>query len=123
MHRRDFIRSMAAAGAVAAVGRRSYAVPQGWRQFEVTYRITLTDASGPARLWVPAPQDALDYQRVVDLGWRSPVSTRVLWEETSRAPIVTAAWLDSTPPREVEITARIMTRDRSGYYPDASRDE
>jgi transglutaminase-like putative cysteine protease len=123
MHRREFIRSMAVAGAVVTAGRGSYAAPEGWRQFEVTYRVTLKDASGPARLWVPVPQDALDYQRVVDLGWRSPVSTRVLWAGTSRAPIVTAAWSDSTPAREVEITARIMTRDRSGYYPDASREE
>ena len=94
MHRRGFIKGSAVTGAVTAMGGRSYAVPPGWRQFEVTYRITLKDASGPARLWVPVPQDAQDYQRVVDLGWRSPVSTRLLWEGTSRAPIVTAAWLD-----------------------------
>jgi hypothetical protein len=41
--------------------------------------------------FVGLPQDALDYQRVIDLSWRSPVATHVLWEATSRAPIVAAA--------------------------------
>jgi transglutaminase-like putative cysteine protease len=123
MQRRDFIRSVAAASVIAAVGSRAYAVPQGWRKFEITYRITLKDASVPARLWVPVPQDALDYQRVIYLGWRSPVSTRLVWEETARAPIVSAAWLEPNASREVEVTAQVATRDRSGFYPDTSREE
>jgi transglutaminase-like putative cysteine protease len=123
MQRRDFIKSMAAAGAITAVGRRAHAVPQGWREFEIAYSITLKDATPPARLWVPVPQDALDYQRVVDLGWRSTVPASVLWEGMSRAPIVSVAWLGPASPPDVEITARVMTQDRSGFYPDATREE
>jgi len=123
MQRRDFIKTMAAAGATSAVGRYAHAAPQGWREFEIAYSITLKDAAPPARLWVPVPQDALDYQRVVDLGWRSTVPTSVLWEGMSRAPIVSAAWLESTSATEVEITARVMTRDRSSFHPDATREE
>ena len=123
MQRRDFIKSIVAAGASAAVGPRAHAVPQGWREFEITYVITLKDATVPAHLWVPVPQDALDYQRLVDLGWRSSAPAYVLWEGTSRAPIVSVEWLDLTTPRDVKITARVMTRDRSGFYPDASRQE
>jgi hypothetical protein len=123
MQRRDFIKSMAAAGAIAAVGRRAHAAPKGWREFEITFRISIKDPAAPVRLWVPVPQDALDYQRVVDIGWRSPVTAHVLWEGTSRAPIVSTAWPDLTTAREVEITARVMTRDRSGFYSDASREE
>jgi transglutaminase-like putative cysteine protease len=123
MRRRDVLKSMAAAGALSAVGRRAQAVPQGWREFELTYSIGLKDATPPARLWVPVPQDALDYQRVVDLGWRSLAPASVLWEETSRAPIVSVAWLEPTRQPEAEITARVMTRDRSGFCPDATRGE
>jgi transglutaminase-like putative cysteine protease len=123
LQRRDFIKSMAAAGAIAAVGRRAHAAPQGWREYEITFRISIEDPAAPVRLWVPVPQDALDYQRVVDIGWRAPVAAHILWEGTSRAPIVAAAWPDLTTAREVEITARVMTRDRSGFYPDASREE
>jgi hypothetical protein len=84
MQRRDLINSMVAGGAIAAVGRRAHAVPQGWREFEITYVITLKDATALAQLWVPVPQDALDYQRLVDLGWRSSVPAYVVWEGTSR---------------------------------------
>jgi transglutaminase-like putative cysteine protease len=45
------------------------------------------------------------------------------WEQASRAPIVSATWAEPTMPREIEITARVATRDRSGFYPDASQEE
>src|SRR5580658_7249171 len=123
MQRRDFIKSIVAAGASAAVGRRAHAVPQGWREFEITYVITLKDASVPAKLWVPVPQDALDYQRVVDLTWRAPAGSGLVWDETSRAPIFIAQWAAGSAAEAVEITARVATRDRTGPYPDASHDE
>ena len=123
MQRRDFIKSMVAAGASAAVGRRAHAFPEGSRGFEITYVITLKDASVPAQLWVPVHQDALDYQRLVDLCWRWSAPALCALGRDFSAPMVSVEWLDLTTPREVKITARIMTRDRSGFYPDASRQE
>jgi len=125
MFRRDFLKTIAATGsAFVVLGRGSLAAPpEGWRQFEITYRLTLQSQKVPARVWVPVPQDALDYQRVANLTWHSPVVASVLWEPSSRAPIVSAAWPDLAIPREIEITARVATRDRSGYYPDASKEE
>ena len=49
MHRRHFIQSMAAAGAGAAIGRRAHAVTQGWRRFEITYRINMSGSGAPVR--------------------------------------------------------------------------
>jgi hypothetical protein len=69
MQRRDFLKAIAAAGTVAVFGQRARAAPPGWRQFEITYRIKLKTEAAPARL--PVPQDALDYQRVIELSWRS----------------------------------------------------
>jgi transglutaminase-like putative cysteine protease len=125
MQRRDFIKNVAAAGIIGTVGRRARAAEMGWRQFEITYRINIkgSDSDTDVRLWVPVPQDALDYQRVLDLSWRSPVATHVLWEATSRAPIVSATWMDPKIAREIVITAQVATRDRLGFYPDASHDE
>ena len=124
MLRRDFLKTMAATGTFVALGRGSLAAPPpGWRQFEITYRLMVQSPKVPARLWVPVPQDALNYQRVIDLTWRSSVEASLLWEPLSRAPIVSAAWQDPSKPREIEITARVATRDRSGYYLDASEDE
>ncbi len=123
MQRRDFFKSIAAAGAVAVLPSRGRAAPAGWRRFEITYRVALKNQKTPARVWLPVPQDALDYQRVIDLSWRSPVAAEVLWEKASRAPIVSAAWPEPTAPREIEVTARVATRDRSGFSPDASAAE
>src|SRR5262245_43809843 len=101
MFRRDFLKTMAAAGTLAVFGRGSLAAPPaGWRKFEITYRLTLQSQKVPARVWVPVPQDALDYQRVTELTWRSPVAASVWWEPASRAPVVSAAWPDPSIPRE-----------------------
>ena len=72
MQRRDFIKSVAAAGIIGTGGRRAHTAETGWRQFEITYRINIKDSASDTdvRLWVPVPQDALDYQRVLDLSWR-----------------------------------------------------
>lgn len=116
MLRRDFIKASLAASALAASQRSAEAAPpEGWREFEVTYRLAVKDADTPLHLWVPVPQDALDYQRVVDLSWRSPVATNVWWEPASRAPIVMATWSDPAAAREIEITARVATHDRAGF--------
>jgi transglutaminase-like putative cysteine protease len=123
MHRRDFIKGMAAAGGIAALGRPVAALPSGWREFELTYHVALKDPKTPARLWLPVPQDALDYQRAVHLTWQSPVAAFVLWETAARAPIVSAAWMEPTTAREIAVTARVQTRDRAGYSPDAGAEE
>ena len=125
MQRRDFIKSVAAAGMVGTVARPAHTAETGWRRFEVTYRINIKEADSDTdvRLWVPVPQDALDYQRVLDLSWRSPAAAHVLWESASRAPIVSATWTDPKIAREIVITAQVATRDRSGFYLDASHDE
>jgi hypothetical protein len=34
MQRRDFIKSAAVAGTIAAIGRRAHAAAKGWREFE-----------------------------------------------------------------------------------------
>src|SRR5262249_27493536 len=123
MQRRDVLKGFAAPGALAAFAPTVRAAPSGWRRFEVTYRVELAAGKEPARLWVPVPQDALDYQRVIDLTWQSPVAASVLWEEASRAPIVAASWRDPATPRRLQIGARIATRDRTGFSPEDSREE
>ena len=67
MQRRDFFKAIAAVGAVAGLGRTSIAASTEWRRFEITYRLNLQAQQTPLRVWVPVPQDALDYQRVIDL--------------------------------------------------------
>jgi transglutaminase-like putative cysteine protease len=123
MYRRDLLKAVAAGSTLAAFGGTAHAVPAGWREFEITYRVKLDTRHTPARLWLPVPQDALDYQRVVDLSWRSPAGVSLQWEGASRAPVVAATWRDPAIAREIEVTARVRTRDRSGFCRDAAQDE
>jgi transglutaminase-like putative cysteine protease len=123
MYRRDLLKAAAAGGALATLGCSAHAAPVGWREFEITYRIKLDTRQTPARLWLPVPQDALDYQRVVDLSWRSVAAVSLQWEGESRAPVVAATWRDLGIACEIEVSARVQTRDRSGFYPDAAHDE
>jgi transglutaminase-like putative cysteine protease len=123
MLRRDFLKTFAATGTLAAFGKGGLAAPPGWRRFEITYKVTLQSQEMPVRVWVPVPQDALDYQKALELNWRSAAAASLLWEPTSRAPIVSATWSDPATPREIEITTRVATRDRSGYCPDATPTE
>jgi hypothetical protein len=85
MLRRDLLKTLAAAGTLAALGKSAPAAPPGWRQFEITYKLTLRSQKTPVRVWIPVPQDALDYQKVLELSWRSPAAASLLWEPASRA--------------------------------------
>lgn len=123
MLRRDMLKAVAATGSLAVLGRSALAAPSGWREFKVAYKVTLQGQKPPVQVWIPVPQDALDYQRVLELSWRSPAEASLLWETAARAPIVSAAWSDPAAPREIEITARVATRNRTGFCPDASPDE
>ena len=49
----------------------------GWRQFEVTTRVTLLDAPGPAQLWLPLAQTAAGYQSAGALSWTTGQNTDI----------------------------------------------
>src|SRR3984893_17368136 len=123
MLRRDFLKTLAATGTLAVFGKSAPAASPGWRQFKITYQVTLQRQKTPVRVWIPVPQDALDYQKVLELSWRSPAAGALLWEPACWAPIISAVWSDPAMPREIEITARVATRDRTGYSPGASPNE
>jgi hypothetical protein len=78
MLRRDFLKTLATTGTLAALGKSAFAALPAWRQFEITYQMTLQSQKTPVRVWIPVPQDALDYQKVLELSCRSPVATSLL---------------------------------------------
>src|SRR5690349_4699966 len=124
MQRRGFFKGATALTVGAAAGWPvAGEAAAGWRQFEVTYRVGLVEAVKPARLWLPLPQDALDYQRVLDVSWQASVPARVHFDQTYRAPIFEAAWSEASQPREATVTVTVATRDRSGAYRWATPEE
>lgn len=75
MHRRHLMAAVMAAPAFALARSAcaDEAMPatdaEGWRQSEVTTRVTLPDAPRPAQLWLPLAQTAAGYQSAGALSW------------------------------------------------------
>jgi transglutaminase-like putative cysteine protease len=115
MKRRDFLRLTATTPLFAAAPRvlaEAGGTASEWRTFELTYEVDLSGQKGAGRLWLPLPQDAGDYQRILSVAWKGEANAALDWDETYRAPIFTAAWGENDGNRLVTVTARVSTRDR-----------
>ena len=126
MNRRKFLAAAIAApvaGRLALLSSPSFAaeaspVPEavspGWRNFEVTTRITLPDAAGPAQLWVPLAQTAGGYQAALDLRWDGTGQTERVFDARYGAPMLRTTWQpDDRATRRLELMQTVATRDRA----------
>lgn len=116
MKRRDFL-AATGAGTLALLApgtfRQALAVQQNWRMFELTYEIELLDNKGPSKLWLPLPQAAAGYQRVVSTEWSGTANYAAeYWDLTYGAPIFHARW-DHSGTQQIKVTTRFGTLDRS----------
>lgn len=119
MNRRLFLLSAAASGVAGSLdalpSMASVPAASGarWREFEITYRVTLAERTAPARLWLPLPHSAGEYQRSLGVEVRStPVPVRLYQDAEYGAPILQAEWPTSGTEPTIEIAARVATRDR-----------
>ncbi len=91
------------------------AAPAGWRRFELTTRITLSDPRSPADLWVPLAQTLGGYQRAETPHWTTDGQTSgIVRDERYGAPMLRVGWQDGTGPHTAEIVQVVATRDRPG---------
>lgn len=115
MKRRDFLRLAAMTPLLAAAPRvlaEAGGKAAGWRTFELTYEVDLSPHKGAGRLWLPLPQHAGDYQRVLAVGWEGDADAALQWDDTYQAPILTWAREENDGNRTLAVTARVATRDR-----------
>lgn len=85
----------------------------GWRTFELTCEIDLSEQTGTGRLWLPLPSDAGDYQRVIATHWQAGTTDVALQRDpVYQAPFLTARWDGKESGRVVTVTTQIATRDR-----------
>ncbi len=124
MNRRRFIAVALAAPALAwrgALGQTPHLIPPeiaatqlgaSWRQFEVTTRIRLADAAGPARLWLPLVQTAAGYQSAVEPSWTTDqdAEVRIVQDGRYGARMLRAEW--SGGPKAIEVVQRVATHER-----------
>ncbi len=116
MKRREFLRLAAASplltlapNALAAMGRSD----AGWRAFELTYEIDLSSRPGSGRLWLPLPNHAGDYQRVLSTHWEGgPATVALNWDPVYQAPVLVAEWNSTEPARNLTVTSQVVTRNR-----------
>lgn len=115
MTRRDFLCAAAMAPLFTAAPRALALAggnPTAWRTFELTYEVDLSQHPGAGRLWLPLPQSAGDYQRVLSVDWAGKIEAALQRDETYRAPILTAAWGEDDADRTLTVTTQVATRDR-----------
>lgn len=91
-------------------------MPGGWRVFELTTRVTLLDAQGPAQLWLPLAQTAGGYQSGLDLRSTSTGRTEAVHDALYGAEILRVTWdkASDDAPKTAGVVQIVATRDRQG---------
>ncbi len=116
MHRREFLR-LAAATPLLAVAPAGLAVPgrvdAGWRTFELAYEVDLATRPDSGRLWLPLPDNAGNYQRVLSIRCATgPATASLTWDSVYQAPVYAAELNRSESARHITVVAQVATRDR-----------
>jgi transglutaminase-like putative cysteine protease len=115
MKRRDFLLSTAAASAVAALPWRAALAAEGWRTFDITTHVEVINPMGVSRAWVPLPMVlATDWQQTISNS-RSGNASQATTHADGKygAAMVYAEWGAGERNPVLEVTSRVMTRDRS----------
>jgi transglutaminase-like putative cysteine protease len=120
MDRRTFVQSGAAAAALAALPRISFAQhltfepkPGAWRTFEITTRVEVLKPSGTTRAWVPVPSVQSDYQKVVGNNWSGNGTARLANDGKYGAAMVAAEWGPNEKAPVLEVVSTFSTRNRA----------
>ena len=130
MDRRSFVQSGAAAAALAALPRISFAqqlpfeprADAAWRTFETTARIEILKPVGTMRAWMPVPSVEGEYQRIVGNSWSTNGSARLASDGKYGATMVAAEWGASEKAPVLEVVSTFSTKDRAFAFgkPDPS---
>ena len=115
MKRRDFLQLAALAPLYTMAPQALAKVEPSsdtWRTFELTYEVDLTAQLGAGQLWLPLPQHAEDYQKVLSVKWEGGAVTSLDWDKTYQAPIFASTWAGGDSNRTLSVTAQVATRNR-----------
>jgi transglutaminase-like putative cysteine protease len=128
MQRRHFLQMSAAtpllgtlgAALPSLAGAAQLPAGDGWRAYDVTTRIELSERTALGRVWVPLPARQLvggggaAYQHLLDTRYEAPGANLA---KVVRGPADTqmlrVEWTDATVPQQVTLVNRVALRDRA----------
>lgn len=127
MQRRHFLQLSAAtplAGALVLPGLAGAATSagsaaDGWRTYDVTTQIDLSERTALGRVWVPLPARQLGageqvHQRLMDTRFEAPGAQRAeIIAGTGGAQMLAVQWADSGAPQQLKLVNRVALRDRA----------
>lgn len=87
--------------------------PPPWREYELSFEISLPDTDGPTTLWLPLPiEHDSGWQRGTELAWSGNFSRAgILRDAITDLTLFRAEWPAGKSP-QLQVTSRIAVRDR-----------
>jgi transglutaminase-like putative cysteine protease len=115
MNRRNFLKSSAAAAAVASLSWKPAFGETAWRTFEVTTRTEVELPEGATRVWLPLPlAEDNDWHRSFGSQWKGNASqAHIARDGKYGVSMLYAEWPAREAAPVIEVTSRFATRDRA----------
>ncbi|MBX3608197.1 MAG: transglutaminase domain-containing protein [Piscinibacter sp.] len=119
-HRRRLLQAAAAAWPAAllprvglAQERRFEPQPGPWRSFELTTTVSVPEAKGTTRLWLPVPDVSTDWQRSLDNTWTGNAAAARIVADPARGVRMLYAEFSGPAAPTLTLTSRLQTRNRA----------
>ncbi len=126
MKRRNFIKTaltlpafatlgaLAHSGAARAAGAAPWSKGTEWKRYEITHRVEVPASDGPALSWIPLPSVHSDYSQPLGNEWTSNVNVQLVRDPRYGSTAMLQVQMPALDgPRWVEVTSRVLTRDRA----------
>jgi transglutaminase-like putative cysteine protease len=116
MDRRDFLKTSAAAAAIAGLPwREAQAAIQGWRSYETTTLVQIVKPSGVSRAWIPLPSVEDDaWHKSLGNSWKGNATrAQVMNDGKYGISMLYAEWAPGIDKPMIEVTSRVSTKDRA----------
>ena len=99
----------------AFAAERSFAPKvEGWRSFEISTTITLPEANGVSRIWLPVPDVNSDYQQSGDNTWTGNATKAQISADTARGTkLLYAEFAADVAAPTLTLKSTVQTRNRA----------
>jgi transglutaminase-like putative cysteine protease len=101
--------------------RRFEPRPGAWRSFELTTTVTVPQAKGTTRVWLPVPTVESDYQRPLDNSWSgNATEVRLVADPQRGVRMLQAVFAPEVATPTLVLSSRLQTRNRAVDWANAT---